>query len=202
MKSKILAALAKAGILFAAPNPASAYEKNMPVTIGEFGVNVEQAHFTDILSENGGYFLRTMKTGSRTDLDPHTTQALAVHFGNFEASMGLKIPLSPNNFASRFGGVATLGYHGNENLIHSTTVLDGQIWRNETASQHYLPGNKFRVGPVAVLEGHYGYIPKIFGGLCASAQISKKISANACAAISKDGDGHASVMINLNQAGH
>lgn len=186
-----LAALATlAGISAFAPNIAQASEGR--TTIGEIGFKADQLHLSDSIAQTGGYFFRGTKTGHETHLDPYTTQGLSLHSGHFSAGLAAKIPLTPDHFSERLGGNLTLGYHGEKVALHSNSTADSQQWRSEASAQYLLP-NHVGVGPVALAEGHFGHEPKVFGGICASTQISKHISGEVCAAATKNLDAHATI---------
>ncbi len=188
IKSAILTALA--GISILAQNTAKASEGK--TAIGEIGFKANQLHLSDQVSQIGGYFFRGTKIGHETHIDPYTTQGLALHAGHFNAEVGAKIPLSTSDFEKRLGGNLTLGYHGEKVALHSSSIIDSQQWRTEASGQYQLP-HHISIGPVGLAEGHFGHTPKVFGGVCASAQISEHISTEVCAAATKDLDGHASI---------
>jgi|GEM_PF-3584263 len=190
LKTKLAVLAALAGISTFAPDTAQASEGK--TTIGEMGFKADQLHLSDKVSETGGYFFRATKSGHETHLDPYTTQGLALHSGHFNAEIGAKIPLTTDNFSQKLGGNLALGYHGEKLALHSNSVVDSQQWRSETSAQYLFP-NHIGVGPVALAEGHFGHEPKVFGGVCASAQISKHISSEVCAATTKDLDAHAAI---------
>ncbi len=179
-----------AGISIFTPNNAEASKGK--TAIGEAGYRVEQLHLSNTVSQTGGYFVRATKAKNATHSETYSIQGIDIHGEHFNVGLGAKIPLSTNDSTQRLGGNLTLGYHGTRLGVHHSSVVDSQQWRSETSFQFQLP-NHSEVGPVAIAEGHFGHTPKVFGGICASAEINQHISAEVCAATTKNLDGHASI---------